>query len=33
MRFVADECYDYEVVRALRDAGYDVVAVRMGRRC
>ena len=27
MRFLADESCDYAVVRALRDAGHDVVAV------
>ena len=27
MRFLADESCDFNVVRALRDAGYDVVAV------
>src|SRR5579875_1337356 len=28
MRFLADESCDFAVVRALREAGYDVVAVR-----
>jgi predicted nuclease of predicted toxin-antitoxin system len=27
MRFLADECCDFAVVRALRDAGHDVLAV------
>lgn len=27
LRFVADECCDFSVVRALRSAGYDVFAV------
>ena len=27
MRFIADESCDFAVVRALRDAGYDVAAV------
>ncbi|MFH0813726.1 MAG: DUF5615 family PIN-like protein [Pseudomonadota bacterium] len=27
MRFLADECCDYAVVRALRAAGYDVLSV------
>jgi hypothetical protein len=28
MRFLADECCDMAVVRALRSAGHDVLAVR-----
>lgn len=27
LRFLADECCDFAVVRALREAGYDVLAV------
>lgn len=27
LRFLADECCDFAVVRALRAAGYDVVAI------
>ena len=27
LRFMADECCDFAVVRALRAAGYDVFAV------
>lgn len=28
MRFLADECCDFAVVRALREAGYDVKTVK-----
>jgi len=27
MRFLADECCDKAVVRALRESGYDVISV------
>lgn len=28
MRFLADECCDFEIVRALRVAGYEVISVQ-----